>query len=63
MSASSYVCARSQNLNFFKKRVNLTISQKCRTVAGVDWWNRLPIMYKTNNRFLLFKKYLKKRNT
>ena len=54
------MCTRSHNLNFFKKRVNLTISQKCIIVASVDLWNKLPIMYKTNNRFLLFKKYLKK---
>ena len=39
MSASSYMCTRSHNLNFFKKRVNLTIRRKCITFVGVDLWN------------------------
>ena len=51
MSASSYKCTRSHNLNFFKKHVNLTIRQICTTFAGVGLWNKLPNMYKTNKRF------------
>ena len=56
MSASSYICIRSLNLNVFKKRANQTICLKYLTVAGVVLWNKLPNMYKTNNCFLLFKK-------
>ena len=55
MPASSYMCTRSHVLNFFKKRLNITICQKHVTVAGVDLWNKLPIMYKTvtNDRFFI----------
>ena len=57
MPASSYKCTRSHVLNFFKKRLNITICQKHVTVAGVDLWNKLPIMYKTvtNDRFFYLK--------